>query len=276
MKNISRQSFCLLIIVAAIFANACESGAPQKPTPDAAKQDLILKGYKFDEPSFHQAIKDADLRAVNAFLIAGINPNAKNPAGVETALTAAISTGSEGNKFNAALIRALLDNKADPNLPNKNGDTPLTFALLKNNDAAANVLLDANADVNAPGRDGQTPFYIAVNGEHKDLIKKILDRNPDVNAVTAKGETAIIAAAANGDLPTTQEITKRGANVNQQSQSGGTPLMYAAGFGNLEVTRELLKAGAKPEIKNKKGRTALDIAKINNHPEIVQALQEKK
>lgn len=274
LKELSRK-FSLLVgavILSGLFGAACnENVGNVKPSPDAAKNDLTLRGYKFDENSFHEAIKQSDLRAVNAFIAAGINVNAR--PGNETPLTAAIEKGD------AKIFKALLDGKADPNATNKAGETPLTLALSKPEDKFkgefVDLLLAANADVNAPGRNNQTPIYLAINARRDEFVKKILERNPNVNTVeNENGESPIVAAAVNNDLPAVQELIKRGANVNQQSKSGGSALIYAASYGYADIAQELIKAGAKKDLKDAKGRTALDWAKKNNKNEIIAVLQK--
>ena len=66
--------------------SACTGTFSDQPTPEAAKRFLKLRGYNFDEPSFFKAAADGDVLAVNGFISAGININAKD-ANDDTALT---------------------------------------------------------------------------------------------------------------------------------------------------------------------------------------------
>ena len=56
-------------------------------------------------------------------------------------------------------------------------------------------------------------------------------------------------------------------------QRGRTPLHLASYIGHSSVVPLLLAAGADPTIKGNYGQTALDVARENNHSEVVQLLQ---
>src|SRR2546425_11623681 len=71
----------------------CAATVNEKPSPGAARQFLKLRGYNFDERSFLSAAAANDLIAVNAFIAAGINPNAKNEESVAPALVSAAAHG---------------------------------------------------------------------------------------------------------------------------------------------------------------------------------------
>jgi ankyrin repeat protein len=269
MNNKFRLFFLLIILTMALSAACQRNSSDDRPTPDAARNDLTLRGYKFDEASFFEAVKQGDLRAINGFLAAGMSPDTKggSSSSGETVLTAAISKGD------AKIVKALLGGKADPNVPNKIGETPLTLATAAAKVDLIDLLLNAKADVNLPGKDGQTPLYIAVNANRADIAAKYLERGADVNKTEKNGESPLIAAAVNGDLNTVQELIKRGANVNQQSKTGGSALLYAASEGYPEIAAELLKAGAKKDLKDSKGNTPLDWAKKNKKTEVINILK---
>ena len=73
--NTKRQS--LLIGLCLVTLAVVPYSRGDKPTPDAAKRFLKLRGYEFNEKSFLAAAAANDLTAVNAFLAAGINPECK-------------------------------------------------------------------------------------------------------------------------------------------------------------------------------------------------------
>ncbi|MGH9881744.1 MAG: hypothetical protein ACRD6N_09940, partial [Pyrinomonadaceae bacterium] len=79
MKNsfAARGYFLKVVIVCLVVLLAgCVQRGSEKPTPEAAKQLLKLRGYEFDQKSFSAAAAAGDLMALNAFLAAGMNPNA--------------------------------------------------------------------------------------------------------------------------------------------------------------------------------------------------------
>src|SRR6202140_5695661 len=87
-----KRHFKLFIVGLLWCLCACAEPGSDQPTPEAAKRFLQLRGYTFDDQSFLSAANvGADL-AVNGFLSAGINPNAKDDNG-DTALTAGAGRG---------------------------------------------------------------------------------------------------------------------------------------------------------------------------------------
>ena len=112
----------LLIVVLCSGFSACADNGASEPTPEAAKRFLKLRGYEFDEPSFFKAAEAGDAIAVNGFLSAGINANAKDDNG-DTALTAAAARGD------AQIVGVLLKRGADVNARGRNNWTALLLAL---------------------------------------------------------------------------------------------------------------------------------------------------
>src|SRR3954470_24713117 len=123
------------------------------------------------------------------------------------------------------VIKALLENGADPNAPYYGTRTPPL--MLARSGAAARALLQAGANPFARNDNGGTPLGSAVY-----LI-------PDVTDVLLK-------AGVSADSPT--------------DASGRTVLVQAACYGNIGVVRLLLKAGANPAA-GTSGSTALDCAR---------------
>src|SRR5438105_15958960 len=79
--------------------------------------------------SFFKAAAAGDVMAVNGFLSAGINPNAKD----------------------------------------ENGDTALTACAARGDLQMVNALLSGGADLNATGRNNWTAFLLALEREHDDV-----------------------------------------------------------------------------------------------------------
>src|SRR5258705_2173236 len=110
--------FCCILV----FHGCKQSTGTSKPTPDAAKQVLKLRGYDFNEKSFFAAAADRDVIAIDAFLDAGINRNPQDDNG-QTPLIVAASRG------NLDVVNALLKGGADVNIKDKLGYTAFFRAL---------------------------------------------------------------------------------------------------------------------------------------------------
>jgi serine/threonine-protein phosphatase 6 regulatory ankyrin repeat subunit B len=161
----------------------------------------------------------------------------------------------------------LLDKGMDPNVVNKNGETPL-FYNGSNRDktlAKLEVLLAHGAKVNVVNNYGDTPllFYCYRPKEYQ-AIKLLLDHgaNSDVNTDAKFKGTPLYEISIWNDLESVKLLVERGADPNKPNQRNGkTPLFMAARYGETEIIKYLLSIGADPKIKDKYGETAADETK---------------
>lgn len=261
-----RFKTALICVFLMIFTFGCQKGDPNAPMqPDMAKSMIKLKGYTADEAGLFSAIKMNDVVILKAFFDAGVNPNANNESG-ETLLTFAIQN------VEMKTVKVLME-KADLNLKDKKGNSPIHLSLLLNKDEVLDKFLEKNADVNVGGRDkkleNQTVLYLAVTRNREDLVKKLLEKGANPNQADGEGSIPLAEASVGGGVNSDiiKMLLDKGANPNMQENNGNTPLMYIAGNKYVsaskrqEVIKMFLDKGADKKIKDKKGRTAFDIAK---------------
>ena len=72
---------------------------------------------------------------------------------------------------NIKLLKELLTQGADPNIPNNLEETPLYLSVNTNNFEAFLILLKNNANCNIPNIKGSTPLHIAVQKRKKNIYK---------------------------------------------------------------------------------------------------------
>src|SRR2546423_5552987 len=147
-----RNTLAQILVVGLLFMLfGCTAAVNEKPSPDAARQFLKLRGYNFDEKSFLSAAAANDVIAVNAFIAAGINPNAKNE---ESGVPVLVSAAAHGD---VEIVKALLTGGANVNERDKAGHTALLRALQNKEDEVADLLLaQQNINLNAQGSNGVT------------------------------------------------------------------------------------------------------------------------
>jgi ankyrin repeat protein len=111
------------------------------------------------------------------------------------------------------LMRALLEQRADPLLPNVEGTTPLMAA--------------AGIGVRAPGEEGAT------EAEALEALTLLIELGNDVNAVDDNGETAMHGAAYKNAPRIVEWLAGHGAKIeiwNRKNDYGWTPLSIAEGY----------------------------------------------
>jgi ankyrin repeat protein len=121
----------------------------------------------------------------------------------------------------AAAMRLLLENGADPALAQRNHTTALMMAA-------------------GLGRGlGVFAGDYATEAQMIEGLQVLLDRHVDVNAVNDNGQTALHFAALSSDA-TVKLLAEHGAQLNIKDKQGRTPLDFALGAGGRG------RAGAAP------------------------------
>ena len=128
---------------------------------------------------------------------------------------------------NLEKIEVMLDSGlVDVRAKNKNGRTPLHWAIVKNSIELAVFLLDRGADVNAKDNDGWSPLhYVSINNQI-EIAKLLIDRGADVGA-KVDGWTPLHLAAWNNHIEMTEFLIERGADVEAKDDGGKIPLDMA-------------------------------------------------
>ncbi|CAJ1056230.1 ankyrin repeat domain-containing protein 26 isoform X12 [Xyrichtys novacula] len=129
-------------------------------------------------------------------------------------------------------LSILLENHAEPNLVDINGNTALHLAANIPSISTAVLLLEHGADINAQNKEGFAPLTVAVREDHIEMAEFILKEDADVNLV---------------------------------DQDQRSPLMIAAGNGQINMLRLLLRFDADITLKDTKGWSADDYAGMNGH-----------
>ncbi len=87
-------------------------------------------------------------------------------------------------------------------------------------------------------------------------------------------EEKFIELVSKNETKSAIDCIENNVAINYVDENGNTALIIAAKNGNKEIVKELLKKGANTVIRNGNNDAAINLAKANNHTEIVKALQE--
>jgi len=160
----------------------------------AACAALAGCGMPVPDTPLTQAVERGDVEGLRSLLAQGADPDGKDRHGL-TPLGRACRHG------NPALIDALLDAKADPDLPDGyiNGWTALMHAIHKNQNEAALLLLSRGAAPSAKAPNGVTPLMLAAGQGNREMVTALLERGADPYAETLDHTTALTGAVMQGD-----------------------------------------------------------------------------
>jgi ankyrin repeat protein len=213
-----------------------------------------------------------------------------------------------------ACVKVLLDHKADINLPDPDGVSPMQLGILNSNWDLAKQLIEAGADVNQWDMFGEAPLFTAVGLRNQTggkssidplnetkgvtIVNMLLDRgaNPNMQlffrpanlkgSTNTRGSTPMIRAAAGADIEMMKLLMERGADVNLMMADRQTPMMAAiAGRASepqvLQMLQLLHDKGADVNVialinhrEDSRGGTALHYAVRKRYKEVMKKLAE--
>jgi ankyrin repeat protein len=148
-------------------------------------------------------------------------------------------------KGEKAVVRTLLQQKADVNAPQADGATALHWAAYRNDLELADILIAAGANAKTPNREGATPLYLASLEGNPAMIEKLLKAGADPNERGLHGETPLMLAARNGNLDAMKALLDNKADINgKEKLRGTTALMWASEQGHPAAVSFLVQRGA--------------------------------
>ena len=119
--------------------------------------------------------------------------------------------------------------RAVVNVRGYSGATPLTTAMRKRATLYVNFLLQNGADPDLAERNGDTALIIAARLGHLEGISAMLSFKAAVDAPNRQGETALIIAAQNRNVAIVRRLLEAGASpLRTDSASGLSARDYAA------------------------------------------------
>ncbi|XP_059174821.1 serine/threonine-protein phosphatase 6 regulatory ankyrin repeat subunit B-like [Physella acuta] len=152
------------------------------------------------------------------------------------------------------VLRALLQAGANVNQHDKKGESALHFAAKSNCILNAKVLLEFNSEIDIKNNEGKTALLYSLQNESTKMVHLLIGQNASVNCQDNKGDTPLHYACSRFDdsLKVIHLLIKSGACVNQQNSEGYKPLMVAAKRKSFKMIKLLCESGADINIVNEK------------------------
>ena len=189
----------------------------------------------------------------------------------QTALIVACSQAGYG------IVKTLLDRGANIQSEDLRGDMCIHTACRSQIDALAKVKAILEIDpslVHKKGANQETPIYLAARAKDVILVTCLLRKGADVSISNEHGFTPVhIAALKEQTAIIDKLLTHDMTLLNKPDHFGFTPLHRVAQTG-LFYAVKMLTSYEQCDIgaKNDDGKTALDLAKSDDHTDIVQLL----
>ena len=179
----------------------------------------------------HRAIENNDINMVRQLILNRYDVNTRRNTDMrETPLILAISL------YRNDIIQVLINAGADLNMEDNDRLTPLMNSFIDdgfyNHVETTELLLDNNANVNYQNQNGETALHIASQLDRTEIIRILVDRGANVNIPDRNGNTPLVAYTNFRNYTMSAEsaeiLINNGADVNYQNRNGITFLMWAA------------------------------------------------
>ena len=142
-------------------------------------------------------------------------------------------------------VQALLRQGANPNTPQGDGSTPLFWAAQVNEVPIAELLIRAGARADVSNDTGFTAAHVACINQSASMVQRLLAAGANPNAASLNGETVLMTCARTGNADAVKALLVRGARVNDKEKAHDqTALMWAAAQGHSAVVKLLTEARA--------------------------------
>lgn len=174
-------------------------------------------------------------------------------------------------KNDVAFVLEQIDGGLSPDSSYTDGYTALMAAAQWNAYDTAKVLLEKRANPNLSDRIGRTPLSYAVREGRVKLVTLLMDAGADVgakipaDAPVFSGFGLLHFVGNQGSVEIAAKLVSAGVDVNEVDSENETPLMKAARSGHAALSEFLLRNGADPSIVNVHGENAFVSTKEKGH-----------
>lgn len=217
----------------------------------------------------HEAVRYGNVEIARALLNSGANVNARDNLG-KTPVMLILP-----KEKTAEIYKLLISFRADLNQKDMFGDTVLHTASMLNVGANTfGILVNGGADVDARNKEGVTPLSIAVQKNDLETVKLLTAAGADIHTQDTNGNSPIsIALAGNSEM---LEAVVNEANAGLTDSNGNTPLHLAlicdAPLAKIQYIISLMKD---VNTRNKDGNSALFLSILKNRQKVGELLLAK-
>ncbi len=153
----------------------------------------------------------------------------------------------------------LIEKKANVNIEDRKKSTPLHYAIMyaQGDYDIINTLQQHGANLNAQTINGDSPLHIAANWGKIDIAKFLIQKGAIIDIKNTSGKTPLHNAILEHNVDLVSFFLEKGVNIHAQDNAGNSSLFMAAKEGRIDIAKLLVQKGAIIDIKNTSGETPL-------------------
>ncbi|CAF0768923.1 unnamed protein product [Adineta steineri] len=169
----------------------------------------------------------------------------------QNTLNTALHVACKHNQINIA--RCCLDNGANVNSLNKDGNTPLFCAAERFSKSCAKLLLEYGADITIVNNRKKTVSETCPSEDFQQTLINVSEFIASVMRALARGDGEVL------DRVITDHVENRYtlSSLNSRFIKGSTLLHTACSFNNLPALKRLVKLNVNLDVRDQQGKTAL-------------------
>lgn len=137
---------------------------------------------------------------------------------------------------NIESIKAFLSSPADLDAIKIDGEHPVAH-FIKDDMAFAQELIRLGASPDVIDKNGYTPLMYAVIRQNNEFLDLLLDKNAYLNELDKKGRTAIMYAAIKNNIYAAKKLVERRADIYKSKDGKWTAYQYAKELGHKEIEK---------------------------------------
>ncbi|KAH0536013.1 hypothetical protein FGG08_007096 [Glutinoglossum americanum] len=162
------------------------------------------------------------------------------------------------------MVQALLSAGVDVDSVDSTGQTSMHRATRRESEALMRLLIENRAEVDHKNDEGRTAWSANAPSCNEHILGILLDAGADPCTTAHNEVSELYNAASNGDVDYVKFLLKSGANPSAKTRYRWAPLHWAANHGHVECMKLLIGAGAELSPISDQDTTPLDLALRTN------------
>ena len=239
------------------------AGTPEVFEAVVNKKNVLTQDSDGNTPLHIALLSDAPLSKVQYIIALCDDVNVCNRDGNSALFIATLKNRQKVGEM-------LLAKKADIFATNTNNNSPLKLAL-KYGGSIQDWLITSQT-IKATDSSGNSVLHYAAEWQFGDAIKNLLTKGADINARNANGETVLFSAAKTNNPEIIEIIVEGGADVHARDHLGSSALHTAVRWDAPESVNKLLSYGVNVDAQNSVGKSPLAEAVITDKIDMAKLL----